>query len=196
MADGMTILLADSHKAMRQAIKSGIRAIAGGDLEFIEAADGSMALGELMSRPPPVDIALVAWEMAPMNGASFLRMLRHDHGYQAHRTTPVIVITGHPSPEVMSSALRAGASALIPKPVVPATLVTRIKAVLNGKTEFVMVEDALGGGQPFIGPLSIAADNSLGRLSDNSDGRYDCPLGPDVRRGGAPTGDRPQRAAA
>ncbi len=42
----------------------------------------------------------------------------------------------------------------------------------------------------------LAADNYLGRLSDNYDGRYDCPLGPDVRRGGAPTGDRPQRAAA
>ncbi len=42
----------------------------------------------------------------------------------------------------------------------------------------------------------VAADNYLGRLSDNYDGRYDCPLGPDVRRGGAPTGDRPQRAAA
>ncbi len=42
----------------------------------------------------------------------------------------------------------------------------------------------------------FAADNYLGRLSDNYDGRYDCPLGPDVRRGGAPTGDRPQRAAA
>jgi hypothetical protein len=42
----------------------------------------------------------------------------------------------------------------------------------------------------------VAADNYLGRLSDNYDGRYDCPLGPDVKRGGAPTGDRPQRAAA
>ena len=42
----------------------------------------------------------------------------------------------------------------------------------------------------------FAADNYLGRLSDNYDGRYDCPLGPDVKRGGAPTGDRPQRAAA
>ena len=44
--------------------------------------------------------------------------------------------------------------------------------------------------------VELAADNYLGRLSDNYDGRYDCPLGPDVRRGGAPTGDRPQRAAA
>lgn len=44
--------------------------------------------------------------------------------------------------------------------------------------------------------LYLAADNYLGRLSDNYDGRYDCPLGPDIRRGGAPTGDRPQRAAA
>ena len=155
MADGMTILLADPHQTMRQTIKSGIRAITGGDaVEFIEAGDGSMALGELMSRPPPVDVALIDWEMAPMNGSSFLRMLRHDHGCQAYRTLPVIVITAHPSPEVMSSAMRAGASALVPKPVVPAALVTRIKAVLNGRTEFVMVEDALGGGQPFIGPLS------------------------------------------
>jgi hypothetical protein len=44
--------------------------------------------------------------------------------------------------------------------------------------------------------IDLAADNYLGRLSDNYDGRYDCPLGPDIRRGGAPTGDRPQRAAA
>jgi two-component system, chemotaxis family, chemotaxis protein CheY len=155
MADGMTILLADSHQTMRQAIKSGIRAITGGDVvEFIEAADGSMALGELMNRPSSIDIALIDWEMTPMNGSSFLRMLRNDHGYQAHRTMPVIVITGHPSSEVMSSALRAGASSLMPKPVVPAALVTRIKAVLSAKPEFVMVENALGGGQPFIGPLS------------------------------------------
>jgi hypothetical protein len=54
---------------------------------------------------------------------------------------------------------------------------------------------------PFRAPLRfafavLAADNYLGRLSDNYDGRFDCPLGPDVKRGGAPTGDRPQRAAA
>ena len=49
----------------------------------------------------------------------------------------------------------------------------------------------------YLGTVPLmAADNYLGRLSDNYDGRYDCPLGPDVKRGGAPTGDRPQRAAA
>ena len=58
------------------------------------------------------------------------------------------------------------------------------------------VERLRGPMQTVTDRLKVAADNYLGRLSDNYDGRYDCPLGPDVKRGGAPTGDRPQRAAA
>jgi hypothetical protein len=72
--------------------------------------------------------------------------------------------------------------------------------VIDGKTSAAARRKAVKTFQAEGGPrliiCSLAADNYLGRLSDNYDGRYDCPLGPDVKRGGAPTGDRPQRAAA
>ena len=150
------ILLAEPLQAMRQVIKSGIRGIVGGDaVTFIEAEDGASALVELGARGKPVDIALVDWEMSPMDGACFLHALRNVRDYQVHRTTPVIVITGHASPEVMNAALRLGANSFMPKPVAPATLAARINAIVTGKkAEFVMVEGGLGDGAPFVGPLS------------------------------------------
>ena len=150
-----TILLAEPQQAMRQIVKSGIRGILGGDaVNFIDAEDGASALVALEAHGKPVDIALVDWEMVPMDGACFLHALRNVRDYQAHRTTPVIVITGHASPEVMNAALRLGANSFMPKPVAPATVAARINALLTGKTEFVMVEGGLGNNQPFVGPLS------------------------------------------
>ena len=155
IAGSATILLAEPLKAMRQVIKSGIRGVLGGDaMTFIDAEDGSSALVELAARGKPVDIALVDWEMAPMDGSCYLHALRNVREYQIHRTTPVIVITGDALPEVMNAALRLGANSFMPKPVAPATLAARINAIVKGKTEFVMVEGGLGDGAPFIGPLS------------------------------------------
>jgi len=92
--------------------------------------------------------------MAPMDGSCFLHALRNVRDYQIHRTTPVIVITADALPEVINAALRLGANSFMPKPIAPATLAARINAIVNGKTDFVMVEGGLGEGAPFIGPVT------------------------------------------
>ena len=152
---GKTILMADSQKPMRQAIRSSIRGMKnGGGVDFLEAFDGASALAELLGRDKPVDVALIDWEMAPMDGAVFLQMLRNDPGYRLHQTTPVIITTGQASPKAMKEALSLGASVLMQKPIAPAELVARILGIWKDKAPFVLVEDGLAKGKPFIGPLT------------------------------------------
>ena len=152
---GITILLAETQKPMRQAIKSSIRAMKnGGGAHILEADDGAIALNSLLMHGQKIDVALIDWEMVPMDGSVFLNVLRNEREYVAHQKTPVIVTTSRASPQMITTALRLGAHAVMQKPIVPTELLSRMLSILNENSAFVMVEDALGKGKPFVGPLT------------------------------------------
>jgi DNA-binding response OmpR family regulator len=150
-----TILLADSQKPMRQALKSSIRAMKdSGGLEILEAEDGALALHALVSHGKPVHLAIIDWEMQPLDGKVFLTMLRNDKDYQAYQKLPVIITTSHASSQETMAALTLGAHTVVPKPLIPADMFKRMTAILNDTSGFIQVDDALGKGKPFIGPLT------------------------------------------
>ena len=152
---GLHILLAETQEPMRQAIRSGMRGIKhGAGIDFFEAFDGGSALAELSKRNRPFDMAIIGWEMAPMDGATFLRMIRHDSEYALHQTTPVIIISSHATTPMMVSALERGANVVLEKPISPHNLAAQVLNILNAKTQFIKVESGLGSGKHFVGPVS------------------------------------------
>ena len=152
---GLHILLAETQEPMRQAIRSGMRGIKhGAGIDFFEAFDGGSALAELAKRRRPFDLAIIGWEMAPMDGATFVKMVRHDSEYALHQTTPIIIVSSLASTRMMTSALEVGVNAVMEKPISPNELAIRILEILNSKVQFVKVESGLGKDKTFVGPVS------------------------------------------
>ena len=92
--------------------------------------------------------------MQPLDGKVFLTMLRNDKDYQAYQKLPVIITTSHASPQETLTALSLGAHTVVPKPLVPTDIYKRMTSILNDTSGFIQVDDALGKGKHFVGPLT------------------------------------------
>jgi CheY-like chemotaxis protein len=87
------------------------------------AGDGIEGLSALKASPP--DIIITDWEMAPMDGLTFVRRVRNaEMGVLA--MVPIVMLTAYTSPTLVKSALQVGANLVVPKPIVPAQLYKRL----------------------------------------------------------------------
>ena len=76
--------------------------------------------------------------MSPINGIELIKIIRafdcvngtDSRGKNAN--IPIIVITGHAQRETIVAATKAGANGVLAKPISPATLKSRIDAVMKG----------------------------------------------------------------
>lgn len=80
--------------------------------EVSEAIDGSAALAALES-VGPVDLALVDWHMAPMNGYDFVRAVRRERQWSSTR---LVMVTTETDVARILDALTAGADEYVMKP--------------------------------------------------------------------------------
>jgi DNA-binding response OmpR family regulator len=74
-----------------------------------------------------VDLVLVDVEMPEMSGFEFVERLR-DSGGQAG--LPVIFVTSHETPDIVGRIVSSGAGYVL-KPVIPAALLEKVRAVLE-----------------------------------------------------------------
>jgi two-component system chemotaxis response regulator CheY len=81
-------------------------------LETIEAGHGREGLQQLASAPP-VDIALVDWNMPEMNGLDFVKAVRAQPRFAA---LPLVMVTTETEMERVAAALDAGANEYVMKP--------------------------------------------------------------------------------
>lgn len=120
---GMKALVVDDHEPMRRLIKSILRTVAVAEIR--EVGDGREALAELKQFRP--DFALVDINMKPMGGIEFIQTLRisEDNDGIAH-DMPIIMVTGVEDQAAILEAIRSGADSVVPKPIMPKTLLERI----------------------------------------------------------------------
>jgi len=117
------VLIADDDPAMRDLMAAVLRAAG---LAVAESADGSEALDlAQMLRP---SILLLDMDMPELDGFQVLEALRST---LSGRAVPVIVVTARDDPETESRCIELGAEDYITKPIQPATLIARIRAVLR-----------------------------------------------------------------
>lgn len=105
----MNILIVDDSRAMRMIVKKTLRDAGYEDHDYVEAADGQLALDSVREDKP--DLILCDWNMPNMNGPEFLEALNAE-GLKV----PFGFVTTEATTEMRNRATEAGANFLIAKP--------------------------------------------------------------------------------
>jgi two-component system, NarL family, response regulator LiaR len=120
------VLLCDDHEIVREAIKS--RMAASRTIEIVgEAADGQEVMEKVSELDPEVVIMDV--EMPRRDGIEATRAI-----LEARPRVKVIVFTGHAEPDLLSLAMRAGASGYVLKSAPAEEIEHAVQVVLKGGT--------------------------------------------------------------
>ncbi len=133
------ILLVDDNQHMR-AIASAILASAGAS-KIREVPDGAQALQAL--REQHFDLAIVDFNMAPLDGVDFTRLVRNSPD-SANPYLPIIMMTGHSEKSRVQEARDAGVPEFVVKPITAKAMLDRIQAVILRPRPFVKCDGYFG----------------------------------------------------
>ena len=119
------ILIVDDSPTMRRMVIASLRDLK--DVSFEEASSGLEAIEHLaISR---ADLMVLDLNMPDMHGLEVVQFVRK---HQAHRNTPIIVLTTRGDEASRSAALDAGAALYLTKPFLPNALSAHVRELLNG----------------------------------------------------------------
>ena len=118
-------LIIDDHPLFREALHSALQ-MTYPDADTMEARTVDEAL-QLLDNSLPFDLALLDLSMPGFHGFEGLLQLR-----TRYPQLPVVVVSGHEEPKIISEALSYGAAGFIPKSVRKADLADAIRAVMDG----------------------------------------------------------------
>lgn len=116
------VLVIDDGAAVRNLTKRYLEA---NGYRVCLASDGTE--GFMWLNRESVDLILLDLKMKGMDGPSFLRRFRREHG-----TLPVIVVTGYPEGGLIAEAMKYGPFSLLAKPFLEQQLLFAVRTVLNG----------------------------------------------------------------
>ncbi len=111
----MRALVIDDSKAMRMILGRLLKTVG---FEVSEACHGRDAL-EKLGDGPPVDLALVDWNMPEMNGLDFVKAVR---GSGNHAAMKLMMVTTESELARVQAAIEAGADEYVMKPFTPEVL--------------------------------------------------------------------------
>ena len=160
------ILLVDDNQHMR-AITSAVLQSAG-VRDVHEAGDGPLALEILKAHD--IDVAIVDFNMSPMDGVEFTRLVRNSPG-SANPYLPIIMMSGHSEKHRVTEARDAGVNEFVVKPITAKAILDRIQAVIFHPRPFVKTDGYFGPDRRrttasnYKGPLRRAADQAKGGSS-------------------------------
>ncbi len=155
------VLVVDDNKQMRFLVRCLLRA--GGISKVTEASTGAEAFETMRARP--IDLIIVDWKMAPVDGLAFTHMVRRSHD-SPNPYVPILMLTAHTEASRVTAARDAGVSGFVRKPISARLLFDRISNVLTDTRMFVRTEGFFGpdrrfGQDPhYAGPLRREADKN------------------------------------
>lgn len=155
----LSILLVDDNQHMRM-ITSAILQSAG-IRKIREVSDGSTALQAM--REFPADLAIVDFNMAPLDGVEFTRLVRNSPD-SVNPYLPIIMMTGHSERSRVTEARDAGVTEFVVKPITAKAIFDRIQSVIIRPRAFVKSPHYFGpdrrrsGSAPYHGPFRRASD--------------------------------------
>lgn len=130
-----------------------------------QASNGAEALDIL--RTWPMDLAIIDFSMAPLDGAEFTRMVRNAPDSR-NPYLPVILMTAHSDRRRIVEARDAGVFEIIVKPLTAKALMDRMQAIIERPRPFVRNENFFGPDRrrqkdlAYVGPLRRGSDGVLG----------------------------------
>ena len=137
--EALRVIVADDNAHMRAIISVMLNSF--GIKTIKDARDGSDALEAL--RRWPADLAIVDFQMEPIDGVSFTRLVRTSPD-SPNPYLPVIMLTGHSEMHRVKDARDAGVNEFIVKPLTAKALVDRINSVIFKQRSFVRTADYFG----------------------------------------------------
>ncbi len=160
--ESVRVLLVDDNQHMRAIVMTILHGV--GVMHVREARDGSEALETM--REWPVDLAIVDFQMFPLDGVEFTRLIRNAPD-SVNVYLPIIMMTGHSERSRVMEARDAGVTEFVAKPVTAKAVLDRIQAVIYHPRSFVRSSDYFGPERrrrqdPFhAGPWRRANDDQL-----------------------------------
>ena len=155
------VLLVDDNPHMRTIATAVLKSA--GIRKVIEASDGAQALE--MLREHAIDLAIVDYNMFPLDGVEFTRLVRNSPD-SANPYLPIIMMTGHSGKKRVYDARDAGVTEFIVKPITAKAVLDRIQAVIWRPRPFVKTEGYFGPDRRrteaagYKGPFRRATDQS------------------------------------
>ena len=155
------VLVVDDNGQMRFLLRCLLRA--GGIFNVTEADTAAQAFD--IMRANTVDLVILDWKMAPIDGLAFTRMLRRDAD-SPNPYTPVLMLTAHTEASRVEAARDAGVTGFVKKPISARLLFERITSALTDTRMFVRSADFCGpdrrrGQDPnYAGPFRRASDRT------------------------------------
>ncbi|MEE8394133.1 MAG: response regulator [Rhodospirillales bacterium] len=132
-------LIVEDNAFMRTIVRRVLAAFEVG--EIMEAAEGKEALKILESFDP--DIAIIDWEMEPMDGIEFTKTVRTSDD-SSHQFLPIIMLSAHSEINRITEARDAGVNEFVVKPISAKVLFDRIQSVIERPRQFVRLKEYFG----------------------------------------------------
>jgi CheY-like chemotaxis protein len=120
---GAVVLLAEDEEPLRRVIAD---VLARHGYTVLAAADGPEALARAAAYPGPIDVLLADVMMPRMSGRDLADAL-----VTSRPETRVVFMSGHAADVVGQSGVAHGSTTLLQKPVTPAALAAKLRAVLR-----------------------------------------------------------------
>ncbi|NQV57129.1 MAG: response regulator [Rhodospirillales bacterium] len=117
---------------MRILLKQCLRAL--GVRATAEANDGAQAFSVMKLFQP--DVILVDWEMEPLDGVDFVKLVRTGED-SPNRYVPIIMVTGHSEHNRVTRARDCGVNELLIKPVSANSLYQRVRSIVEHPRSYV-----------------------------------------------------------
>ncbi len=153
----LNILLVDDNPHMRAITAAILRS--SGIRNIREGSDGAMALNSL--REHPTDLAIVDFNMFPLDGVEFTRLVRNSPD-SVDPYLPIIMMTGHSEKGRVMEARDSGVTEFVVKPITAKAIFDRIQAVIVRPRAFVKTDGYFG---PDRRRMSTAAYTGVKRRS-------------------------------
>lgn len=132
-------LIVDDNEQMLRLLRGVLRAAGLVNLHVAE----SVAAARDIKRHRNIDLILLDWKMAPIDGLSFARELRRDSG-SGNPYVPIVMLTAHTEASRVLAARDAGVSCFIKKPISTQLLIDRLTFALTDHRCFIRTEDFIG----------------------------------------------------
>lgn len=130
--ENLRVLIADDNQHMRAIVQTVLAGV--GIVNMRESRDGAEALQVL--RQWPADVALVDFQMFPVDGVEFTRQVRNAPDSR-NPYLPIVMMTGHSEKSRVMEARDAGVNEFIAKPLTAKSVLERLQAVIYHPRPFV-----------------------------------------------------------
>jgi two-component system, NarL family, nitrate/nitrite response regulator NarL len=122
----MKILIADDHNLVREGLRPFLEEL-GPDVEILEAASFEEAY-KVAGQNGKLDLILMDLKMPGMTAFDGLVKM-----CAAHKTTPVVILSGHFNRHDVLEAVERGAAGYVPKTISGSAMVNALRLVLSGE---------------------------------------------------------------